>query len=375
MSDDERLCSVALTMCPNVGAITAHRLVAALGSAAEVFRHVDDLGDVVPGVHRQVVEALRCPDAFSHAAEELRFADKGGIRILSYGDDDYPSRLRECDDAPVALFYRGTANLNALRVVCMVGTRRATEYGKQFCASFVRDLAALCPDALVVSGLAVGIDIHSHRAALANGLPTVAVLAHGLDRIYPPHHRNTVVEMASSGGLLTEFPHGTTPERFNFVARNRIIAGISDATIVVESDAKGGSLITANIAVDYHRSVFALPGRTTDSGSEGCNRLIRDNKAGLIRNAEDFVQAMNWSSPDAVEALKAKQPVQRSLFVELTEDEQRVAAVLSRRGDLHVNALAMQANMPIGKLYATLFTMEMKGVVKGMAGGNYHLLA
>lgn len=375
MNDDERLCSIALTQCPGIGTAIARRLLTSVGSAAEVFRRRDELLTLVPGLRQQAVDALNCPEAFARAEDELRFAEKSKIRVLTYFDPDYPSRLRECDDAPVVLYYRGNAGLNALRVVAIVGTRRATEYGKRFCDSFVHDLAALCHDVLIVSGLAFGIDIHAHRAALAHGLPTVGVLGHGLDRIYPPSHRSSAIAMLDRGGLLTEFVHGTGPDRYNFVSRNRIIAGLSDATIVVESNAKGGSLITAAISLDYHRDCFALPGRADDPHSEGCNRLIRDNKAGLICNAEDFVRAMNWSSPDAMEALKNHQPVQRSLFVELDDDQQRIASCLAQSGDQHINALSVATDIPVGKLAAMLFDMEMKGAVKALAGGCYHLLA
>ena len=254
----------------------------------------------------------------------------------------------------------------------MVGTRRATDYGKQFCAGFLRDLAALCPDVLVVSGLAYGIDIHAHRAALANNLPTVAVLAHGLDRIYPHLHRKTAIDMLAQGGLLTEFLSETNPDRHNFVSRNRIVAGMSDATIVVESAAKGGSLITAELAEGYHRDCFAVPGRVTDESSIGCNRLIRDNKAALIQDAEEFVQVMGWG---AAGQPARREGIQRNLFPELTEEEELVVRILMRQGDLHINALVVEADIPVNRMSALLFELEMKGVVKAMVGGVYHLLA
>ena len=254
----------------------------------------------------------------------------------------------------------------------MVGTRRATDYGKQFCADFLRDLAVLCPDALVVSGLAYGIDIHAHRAALANHLSTVAVLAHGLDRIYPYVHRKTAIDMLPQGGLLTEFLTGTNPDKHNFVSRNRIVAGMSDATIVVESAAKGGSLITAELAEGYHRDCFAVPGRITDESSIGCNRLIRDNKAALIQDAEEFVRIMGWAVAEQPVRIEG---IQRNLFPELTEEEELVVRILMRQGDLHINALVVEADIPVNRMSALLFELEMKGVVKAMVGGVYHLLA
>ena len=260
--------------------------------------------------------------------------------------------------------------MNRLHIIAMVGTRMATTYGKQFCADFVRDLAVLCPDVVIVSGLAYGIDIHSHRAALANHLPTIGVLAHGLDRIYPYHHRQTAKEMISNGGLLTEYLTETNPDPFNFVERNRIVAGMTDATIVVESAQKGGSLITASLANSYNRDCFAVPGKIGDEFSKGCNQLIRDNKASLITNAEDFVNAMGWQTSSS-----KPEAIQRNLFVDLSDDEALVVKILQQRGDLHVNTLTVEANMPIHQLTSLLFGLEMKGVVKALVGGVYHLLA
>lgn len=372
MNSDERICSIALTLCPGIGHIGAKRLLDGMGSAADVFRYRKELPERMPGISPTVVSALDCPAAFVRAEREMEFMQKNNIACLTLHDEAYPSRLRECDDAPAVLFFKGQTNLNRLRVINLVGTRQATDYGKQFCADFLRDLSALCPDILIVSGLAYGIDIHAHRAALTNKLPTVAVLAHGLDRIYPYVHRKTAVDMLADGGLLTEFLTETTPDRHNFISRNRIVAGMSDATIVVESAAKGGSLITAELAEGYHRDCFALPGRTTDEYSAGCNQLIRDNKASLIQSAEDFVKSMNWT---AASIGSKPSPVQRSLFPELTEEETRIAQILSRQGDLHINTLVVEADIPVNRMSALLFELEMKGVVKALVGGTYHLLA
>ena len=256
MNRNEQLNSMALTLCPGIGHVGAKRLVEALGSATQVFERRTEIPQLVPEAHQAVVDALNCPEAFERAKRELEFVEKNNIACLTLTDEDYPSRLRECPDAPLVLFFKGNCNLNAMHVVSMVGTRRATQYGKDFCDSFVRDLAQLCPDALVVSGLAYGIDIHSHRASLAHGLPTVGVLAHGLDRIYPSVHRKTAVDMLQRGGLLTEYLTETNPDPYNFVSRNRIVAGMADATLVVESANKGGSLITADLANGYNRDCF-----------------------------------------------------------------------------------------------------------------------
>lgn len=370
-SREECICSIALTLIPGIGHIWAKKLVDGAGSAADVFRLRKELPERLPGVNNRVVEALDCPQALMRAGQEYEFAESKQIRCLTLADEYYPSRLRECDDAPVILFFKGNADLNSLHLINMVGTRNASDYGKQLCATFLRDLKVLCPDVLVVSGLAYGIDIHAHRAALANGLPTIGVLAHGLDRIYPSVHRKTAVDMVQHGGLLTEFLTGTNPDKHNFISRNRIVAGMCDATIVVESAAKGGSLITADIAESYHRDCFAFPGRTMDPASVGCNQLIRDNKAALLLSAEDFVKAMCW---DKSSQSSKTESIQRDFFPELSEEEQRVVQILEKQGDQQINALVVEADIPIHKMNAILFELEMKGVVRVLAGGMYQLL-
>lgn len=369
--DEEPIYSIALTQIPGIGHIWAKKLVDGMGSAADVFRLRKELPGRLSGVTSRVVEALDNPQALARAEREYEFAQKNHIQCLTLADEQYPSRLRECDDAPIALFFKGNTNLNALRVINMVGTRNATDYGQQLCATFLRDLQALCPDVLVVSGLAYGIDIHAHRAALANHLPTVGVLAHGLDRIYPSLHRKTAVDMLANGGLLTEFLTETNPDKHNFISRNRIVAGMSDATIVVESAAKGGSLITADIAESYHRDCFAFPGRVTDTLSLGCNQLIRDNKAALLQSATDFVQAMGWNP--ASQCPKTEY-VQRTLFPDLSGEEQRIVDILQEAGDQQINALVVRTDIPVHQMNALLFELEMKGVVRVLAGGMYRLL-
>lgn len=370
-SEEELIYSIALTLVPGIGHIWAKKLVESVGSAADVFRLRRELPERLPGVSRRVVEALDCPQAISRAESESEFIRRNRIQYFTYHDEAYPSRLRECEDAPVVLFFKGNTNLNASRIINMVGTRHATDYGAQICTTFLRELKALYPDVLVVSGLAYGIDIHTHREALVNELPTVGVLAHGLDRIYPHLHRKTAVDMLERGGLLTEFLSGTNPDRHNFVSRNRIVAGMCDATIVVESAEKGGSLITADIAGSYHRDCFAFPGRSTDEYSKGCNQLIRDNKAALITSAEDFVTAIGWSKANRSDV---SAHVQRNLFPDLTEEEQHIVDILTRLGDLQINVLVVEADIPIYKVSALLFQLEMKGVVRVMAGGMYRLL-
>lgn len=369
---DECVCSIALTQVPGIGRVWAKKLVDGMGTAADVFRLRTELPERLSGVSRRMVDLLDCPQAFARAEQEVAFMEKNRIRCLTLADEAYPSRLRDCDDAPIVLFYKGAARFNVPHVLNMVGTRHATDYGKELCATFLRDLKALCPDVLVVSGLAYGIDIHAHRESLVNHLPTVGVLAHGLDRIYPSVHRNTAVDMLEQGGLLTEFLTETNPDKHNFIARNRIVAGLADATIVIESAAKGGSLITADIAGSYHRDCFAFPGRTGDLYSTGCNQLIRDNKASLLLSAEDFVQTMGWSSSSKP---VATEPVQRNLFFpDLSAEEQHILRILSEQGDQQINALIVATNIPVHRMNALLFELEMKGLIRVLAGGMYRLL-
>lgn len=370
-TEEEQIYSIALTLVPGIGHIGAKRLVDGMGSATDVFRLRKEIPECLPEVSQRVVDGLDCPQAITRAEQEYEFLQKNRISCFTYHDEAYPSRLRECDDAPIVLFFKGNTDLNALRVINMVGTRHATDYGTQICASFLRDLKSLCPDVLVVSGLAYGIDIHAHREALANDFSTVGVLAHGLDRIYPPVHRKTAVDMLEKGGLLTEFLTGTNPDRHNFVSRNRIVAGMCDATIVVESAQKGGSLITAELAESYHRDCFAFPGRISDEYSKGCNQLIRDNRASLLSSAEDFVAAIGWHTSTPSE----KVVVQRSLFLDLSDEEQKVVAILEKQGNQQINTLVVETDIPVHKMNAILFELEMKGVVRVLAGGMYQLLA
>ena len=318
---DEQIYTLALTRIPGLGLIGACNLVRILGSASAIFQHRKELKELIPEVSDKLIKALDCPEAFQRAEQELEFAEKNQIQCLTLDNPSYPSRLRECEDAPLALFYRGNSPLNTQRIISIVGTRHATKYGEDLCASFMQDLADLCPDTLIVSGLAYGIDIHAHRNALKHKLPTVGVLAHGLDRIYPSAHRKTAIEMMDHGGLLTEFMSGTNPDRQNFVRRNRIVAGMSDATIVVESAIKGGALITAELSESYHRDCFAFPGRVNDPYSMGCNELIKKNRAALIQSAEDFVNAMGWNT-SVVQS--SKHNVQRELFPDLNEEEEKI---------------------------------------------------
>ena len=361
---------IALQHIPRVGSITAKRLIESVGSAAMLFERRAELASLNPQIQPSLVKALDCPSAHRRAEQELEFIDKHHITCIGYHDEEYPSRLRECDDAPILLFYRGNTLLNPRRVVSIVGTRKCTEYGRDLCENFVRDLATLCPGMLIVSGLAYGIDVCAHRAALKYGLPTVGVLAHGLDRIYPSVHRNTAVQMTTCGGLLTEYVSHTEPERTNFLQRNRIVAGMSDATVIVESADKGGALVTATIANSYNRGCYAFPGRVSDSCSSGCHRLIRNNQAALITSAEDFIEHMLW---DVLQGGGVKE-TQGSLFPQLNEEESRILQFLEQHPDgLPINTLAVAMGLPVHRLSATLFELELRGIVRPLVGSAYKL--
>lgn len=345
-----------------------------MGSATAIVEQRKDLHRLLPSIPAKLAEALRDVETIRpRAEEELEYDAQHGIRTLCLNDDDYPQRLRECPDAPLMLFYKGTADLNARRIVNIVGTRHATSYGEDLVRKLVADLRLLCPGVVVVSGLAYGIDVCAHRHALANRLDTIGVLAHGLDDLYPARHRSVANEMVKQGGLLTEFMTHTNADKLNFVRRNRITAGMSDACILVESAAKGGGLITARISREYNRDVFAFPGAVGAPYSEGCNRLIRDNGAALITSAEDFVKAMGWDDDARIEAAR-QAGIARSLFPDLSAEEQKVVELLRKTNDLQLNTISVRTALPMATLTSLLFTLEMKGVVKPYAGGTYHLL-
>lgn len=345
-----------------------------LGNAQTIIEHHANIRDIFPDASEKLVNGLRNIDeAKARAEAELEFCQKHGIQPLPMNDEHYPARLRECDDAPLMLFYRGNADLNQQRVINIVGTRHCTAYGKDVISRFVRDLKSLCPQLLIVSGLAYGVDINAHRAALENGYETVGVLAHGLDQIYPPRHRETAVKMISQGGLLTEFFTQTNADKVNFVRRNRIVAGMSDACILVESAARGGGLITARLSRDYNRDVFAFPGRVGDEYSEGCNNLIRNNGAALITSAQDFVEAMGWITDAQLNEVRQK-GIERQLFPSLSPEEMQIVGALQKQNDQQINMLSVTSNLPVARLTAILFELELKGVVKVLAGGTYHLL-
>ena len=372
--EQEIFYAMALTRLTNFNYQQALELYRAMGSAQMLFEHRNEIGDILKDCSPRLMEALKDWDEPMRRAEaELRFMEEHRVRAITLNSDDYPQRLTECPDAPIILYYSGNADLNQAKVISVVGTRQITVYGQDLIRRFISELKKFCPQALIVSGLAYGVDINAHRQALENGYETVGVLAHGLDQIYPYRHRDTAAEMLNHGGLLTEFMSQTNADKPNFVRRNRIVAGMADAVILVESAAKGGGLITAEIAQSYDRSVFAFPGNVGQPFSEGCNNLIRDNGAALISNAQDFVKAMGWMDESLRQRANAD-GIERNLFPELTPEEQQVVDLLQQTNDLQLNIITVKTGIPIGRLTALLFQLEMKGMVRPMAGGMYHLM-
>ena len=372
--NQETLYAVALTRINYFNVATSLQLYRKLGSATNIMEHRHDIRAVLPDATPRLIKALKdISDAMRRAEKELEFDESHRIKPLVFNDDDYPQRLRECEDAPLVVYYRGTADLNKQRIISVVGTRHCTVYGQEIISKFISQLKELCPDVLVVSGLAYGVDIQAHRNALKNGFETVGVLAHGLDYLYPTAHRDTATEMLKQGGLLTEFRTSTNADKINFVRRNRIIAGTADATIVVESAAHGGGLITADIANSYGREVFAFPGNIGMPYSEGCNNLIRDNKAALITSAEDFVKTMGWEQDSKLKKAREK-GIERQMFPELTDDETRIVNTLQHTNDLQANIISVKCGLPISTVASTLFNLELKGIVRLYAGGVYHLI-
>ena len=345
------------------------------GSATAIIDHRNDVREVIPDASPKLVERIRDCEAHIHRAEEeYEWTQQHGVRILRWGDDTYPQRLAECADAPLILYYKGTADLNQMRVINIVGTRHCTIYGQDIVRHFIDGLREICGNRmLVVSGLAYGVDIAAHRNALEKGFETVGVLAHGLDDLYPPRHRETAKRMLTQGGLLTEYMTRTNADKMNFVRRNRIVAGMCDATVLVESAAHGGGLITCGIAQEYGREVFAFPGNINQEYSEGCNNLIRKNGATLITSAKDFAESMGWLDDRRLERAQ-KEGIERQMFPDLSPNQQRIVETLQKTNDLQVNMLSNMTGLSVGKVAAEMFELEMKGVARSLPGSVCHLL-
>ena len=369
MSQEETYYTIALTRMMGLNSSVVLQLYELAGSSQTVYEHRKDISEIFPEASPRLRESLKnWDDALRRAAVEMEFIEKNHLKTFLRLDPDYPQRLQECPDGPVILYYKGNADLNQSYILNLVGTRHCTQYGLDLVRNFIRDLRQLCPNVLIVSGLAYGIDYAAHTNALEQGFETVGVLAHGLDQIYPPAHRDVAVEMLKHGGLLTEYMTQTQALPNNFRQRNRIVAGMCDATILVESAFKGGGLITCRVAMEYGRDVFAFPGAVGQTYSEGCNHMIRNNIAGLITSASDFLESMGWKTEK-----QKTDTIERQLFPDLTPEEAQVVSVLQKTNDLPLNIISVKSNIPIGQLTALLFSMEMKGIVKALAGGAYHL--
>lgn len=364
--DRELLYKIGLTFIDHVGHVTSKVLISYCGSAEAVFKEKKQNLLKIPDIGEVTAEAIVKQDILHLAEKEMKFIEKNNITPLFYLDKAYPLRLKQCADCPVVLYYKGNANLDAERVVAIVGTRNATDYGKKMCDVLVEGLKD--SGVLIVSGLAYGIDAASHKAALKFGLPTVGVVGHGLDSIYPPENNNLAEKMIEKGGLLAEFTSETKLAPENFPKRNRIIAGLSDAIIVVESKVSGGAIITVDIAFSYSREVFAIPGRSEDIYSRGCNKLIRQNKAGLIQSAGDLLESLGWKDE------KKKKKTQAQLFHDLKPEEETIVKVLQAQGaPMHIDDIALQTNLSPGNLSTHLLTLEFAGILKSHPGKMYSL--
>ena len=323
----------------------------------------------IPGIGEILAESIVNQNIIADAEKEVEFLNRYEISYHFYLDSDYPARLKNCEDGPVILFYKGKVDLNQAKILSIVGTRNATDYGKACCNKLIDDLKARNHQVLIVSGLAYGIDICAHRAALRNGLETVAALGHGLATLYPAVHKATAKEITKQGALVTDFISNTLPDRNNFVKRNRIIAGLADATLVVESGIKGGALITADLAGSYNRDVMAFPGRANDTYSQGCNWLIKSNKAALIETIEDLEYLMGWDPPGT-----QKQTIQTELFAEISPEEKHIVETLRETGELPIDLICMRTEMPMSKVSAMLLNLEFAGLVRTLPGKVYRLV-
>jgi len=368
MSED-LLYQLGLTLIDGVGDINAKSLLAYCGSPRDVFRQKKSQLQKIPGIGEVNARSI----ASSHsvlirAEEELEFIDKYKIKPLFFTDDDYPSRLKYCSDSPILLYYKGNADLNCERIVGVVGTRKPSDYGKQMTEELVAGLSDC--GVLIISGLAYGIDVLAHKTALDNGMETVGVVGHGLDRMYPQTHDKIAKKMLNQGGLLTDFMSGTNPDAVNFPKRNRIVAGLCDALVVVESKRTGGSLITATIANSYNKDVFALPGRAGDPLAEGCNGLIKRNRAALIENAEDLLYAMQWQKKEEIKGRSKQVP----LLINLSEEEKIIVNLFSEKRSIHVDEICQATQLPVSKVSAFLLNLEFSNIIKSRPGKLYELM-
>lgn len=363
---NDLLYQIALTLVPNIGDVHAKALVNHYGSAQAVFKAKKKDLDNMEGIGIVRAKSIKEFTDFTSSEEEIKFLEKYKITPLFITDENYPKRLLNCYDSPALLYYRGNADLNTSRIVSVVGTRNNSDYGKSVCEKFIEELKS--ENVLIASGLAFGIDTIAHKAALKQNLQTVAVLAHGLDRLYPPQNKTLAKQITEQGGLLTEFISNTSPDKQNFPRRNRIVAGMCDALIVIESSKKGGSLITAELGNSYNKDVFAIPGRTNDLKSEGCNYLIKNNKAALINSAADFLEMMGWA---AVPKSAAKK--QRALFIELAPNEKIIVDILQQQESIQIDELYLKSGLSSSAVASALLMLEMQQVIIALPGKLYKL--
>ncbi len=361
---------IGISLIKGVGPVLARNLIAYTGGVEAVFEESKSNLSTIPGIGTALASTIKSANVLKRAEAEIDFIEKHNITPLFFTSDKYPRKLSYCEDAPLMLFVKGNTTFEMRPVLSIVGTRRATDNGKILCEQLIKDLAQRYPDVLIVSGLAYGIDICAHKAALKYGLDTIAVVAHGLDRIYPYIHRNVAKEMIESGGaIVTEFLSGTNPDRHNFVQRNRIVAGYSDAVVVVESGIKGGALITARIASSYSRDVLAFPGNPQNELSKGCNYLIKKNIAALIEGVDDLEYALGWESK------RKSSDTQRKLFVEFNSDEEKlIYSLLVESKELTASAISLKSKLPVSQVNALLLNLEFAGLVKALPGNAFRVL-
>lgn len=369
MNDNELFHLLALLRVDGVGELTAKKLLHHFENAEAVFRAKPTDFSTHQRLGKTFLKKLQNPSVFTRAKAELDFIKANNIKVHYYQDGDYPQRLKHCIDGPVLLFSSGHINWNTQRVISIVGTRQITAYGSDFCRRLITDLAPFDP--IIVSGFAYGVDIVAHLAAMNNNLQTIGILAHGLNQVYPAAHKKHVAKMQENGGFMSEFMSDSFPDKMNFVKRNRIVAGISQATVVVESAEKGGSLITANLANDYDREVFAVPGRTSDRLSAGCNNLIKTQRAHLLTSAADLVYMLGW---EIEKSRKNETVVQKQLFVSLDPDEQKVYDYLNGNGKQLFDTIAFDCGFPVYKMASVLLNMELKGVVRPLPGKLFEVV-
>lgn len=362
---NELLYQIALTLVPNIGPVQAKILIDHFGDAESVFKASTKKLSSVENIGEVRAASIKAFEDFEKAEEEIAFIEKYKIQPIFLTDQNYPQRLLKCYDPPTLLYYRGNADLNHAKIISIIGTRNNTDYGKQVTEKLVADLAE--ENVLILSGLAFGIDAIAHKSALQYNLPTVGVLAHGLDTIYPSHHKSLAKEMLQAGGLLTEFTKNTKPDKHNFPRRNRIVAGMADATIVVETAVKGGSMITAELALNYNRDVFAFPGKTTDSKSTGCNYLIKQKHAVLLTDAQQLAEMLGWQKK------KAKPKSQKELFIELSTDERTIIDILREREIIHIDELFLKSGLSSSTIAASMLSLELQNVIISLPGKMYKL--